>query len=254
MKRNPAPKSRKVLKVLILVFALLLIVPAAGFYIYTLDYYRSDASVNTILNEVTTATQLQVVQSGSNTYFIPPASIRNGQGIVFYPGGKVEAKAYSPLLLKLSEKGYTTVLVEMPFNLAVFNSKGALKAIDKLQVISPDTTIDAWSIAGHSLGGAMASSLMDKEDDKFSNLILLAAYPLNDSNIPTIAIYGSEDRVLSSTEMDKADQVLELPGGNHAYFGNYGEQEGDGQATLSREEQQALTVEGIHNFIQSTKP
>ena len=33
-----------------------------------------------------------------------------------------------------------------------------------------------------------------------------------------------------------------MEGGNHSQFGNYGEQKGDGKATISAEEQQRQTV------------
>ena len=43
--------------------------------------------------------------------------------------------------------------------------------------------------------------------------------------------------------------MVEIEGGNHAQFGNYGPQEGDLPATISAEEQQAQTVEAISDFI-----
>ncbi|MBO5521086.1 MAG: hypothetical protein J5973_05370, partial [Eubacterium sp.] len=43
-----------------------------------------------------------------------------------------------------------------------------------------------------------------------------------------------------------ADAVVwEIPGGNHAQFGNYGPQDGDGQATIPEEVQQEITKEMI---------
>ena len=39
-----------------------------------------------------------------------------------------------------------------------------------------------------------------------------------------------------------------IKGGNHAQFGNYGEQAGDGTATISREEQQDQTAKAILEF------
>ena len=48
-----------------------------------------------------------------------------------------------------------------------------------------------------------------------------------------------------------ADGVSErdIEGGNHAYFGNYGEQAGDGQATISRDDQQEQTAEAIASML-----
>ena len=42
---------------------------------------------------------------------------------------------------------------------------------------------------------------------------------------------------------------MEIQGGNHAQFGNYGPQKGDAPATISAEEQQARTVEAVAEFI-----
>ena len=43
--------------------------------------------------------------------------------------------------------------------------------------------------------------------------------------------------------------MLRIEGGNHAQFGNYGLQEGDGTATMSREEQQTIAAEAMLAFI-----
>jgi hypothetical protein len=39
--------------------------------------------------------------------------------------------------------------------------------------------------------------------------------------------------------------VVLIEGGNHAQYGNYGPQAGDGQATIGREEQQQQTLKAI---------
>ena len=50
-------------------------------------------------------------------------------------------------------------------------------------------------------------------------------------------------------KLDYTENVVEIQGGNHAQFGNYGPQKGDAPATISAEEQQAQTVEAILQFI-----
>ena len=47
------------------------------------------------------------------------------KGFIFYPGGKVEYTAYIPLMHALSEQCILCVLIEMPFNLAVFDVNAA---------------------------------------------------------------------------------------------------------------------------------
>ena len=50
-------------------------------------------------------------------------------------------------------------------------------------------------------------------------------------------------------KIDYTENVVEIEGGNHAQFGNYGPQEGDLPAAISVEEQQAQAVEAITDFI-----
>jgi hypothetical protein len=67
-----------------------------------------------------------------------------------------------------------------------------------------------------------------------------------------LTIYGSEDGVLNMKNMEEGRKYLPdhaeeyvIEGGNHAQFGNYGEQKGDGIASISHSEQQNLTKEFI---------
>lgn len=53
--------------------------------------------------------------------------------------------------------------------------------------------------------------------------------------------------------MDYTENVVEIEGGNHAQFSNYGPQKGDLPATISTEEQQAQTVDAIEAFMDQRK-
>ena len=224
-------------KIVLLSVIIFIVLVCVGFYIYTLDYYRAS-------NDVISIDEISNAESINNMVVFNPTNKESSEtGIIFYPGGKVEAIAYAPILAKLADEGYTCVLVEMPMNLAVFNIKGA----DKVYENFPD--IEKWYLMGHSLGGAMASSYCEKNYDKLDGLILLGAYPVNDAEIDTLVIYGSEDLGLDLEKLEGFDDVHRLEGGNHAYFGNYGEQEGDGTATMSRDTQQDIAVELIVDFI-----
>lgn len=228
-------------KLLLLIITTAIILMMAGFYIYTLDYYLASPEVASSVG----ASRLFIETTDNLTIIHADESNRTGDGIIFYPGGKVEANAYLPLLIGLAENGYTSVLVKMPFNLAVFGIDHAKKAVSEVPEIS------RWSVVGHSLGGAMASSHMAKNHETYHTLILLGAYPINDASIPTLAIYGTYDLMLDLEKVSDADKVMEIIGGNHANFGNYGAQEGDGVALISRDEQQAQTIRWIIDFIES---
>lgn len=234
------PKVKKRLKIVSIIMAVLLILVFGGFYIYTLDYYRAD---DIVMQTFETDGGGRIQKLDNMTVFYPNEQKDASVGLIFYPGGKVEDIAYAPLLERLSKNGITCVLIKMPFNLAVFNINAADDVYDEF----PD--IENWYLAGHSLGGAMASSYCGKNSSKLDGLILLGAYPVNDARIPTLAIYGSEDVKLDLEKLADTQNKLEIAGGNHAYFGNYGEQEGDGTASISREEQQQIAEEAIIHFI-----
>lgn len=237
-KTNKKMKTYKKILIGILIF---IIVLSGAFYIYTLDYYRASGEVSKmeeVKNAVSIGNMLIFNSDSQNT-------LLNKTGIIFYPGGKVEAIAYAPLLIKLSNAGITCVLIKMPMNLAVFNINGADKVYEEFP------NIEKWYLMGHSLGGAMASSYVEKNSSKLEGLILLGAYPVNESDLETLVIYGSEDLGLDTDKLEGVKLTYKLEGGNHAYFGNYGEQKGDGIASISREEQQNSAIGIIIDFITS---
>lgn len=56
--------------------------------------------------------------------------------------------------------------------------------------------------------------------------------------------------------LNKADKIRAndytkqvIKGGNHAQFGNYGLQKGDGQATISRKAQQQATAQAVRQYL-----
>ena len=56
-------------------------------------------------------------------------------------------------------------------------------------------------------------------------------------------------------KLEKANQYLPgdsatyiIEGGNHAQFGNYGDQSGDGTAVISREEQQQQVIQALKSM------
>ena len=168
--------------------------------------------------------------------------------MIFYPGAKVEYTAYVPLFFELAEQGVDCFLVEMPCNLAILGQ-------NKAAGILKDYDYNQWYMAGHSLGGAMAASFSSEHLDEVDGLILLAAYPtksLVKEDFTVVSVYGSEDRVVNMEKLEAGREYMPedyteicIDGGNHAWFGNYGKQDGDGAATISREEQQAQTVKAI---------
>ena len=223
-------------------------VPAAvvpAFLIYTGMYYHAGPEALAALDSDKNVT---VSRTDYGWFFDGPS---DDSALVFYPGAKVEETAYAPLLHRLAENGMDAFLVKMPFRLAVF---GAEKASE---ITETDHYRNVY-IGGHSLGGAMAANYAADHADELSGVILLAAYPTEelDNDLQLISIYGSEDGVLNMEKVEEGEQYFPeqsteyvIEGGNHAYFGTYGEQKGDNEARITVQEQQEETVEVILDNI-----
>ncbi|MHB1452395.1 MAG: alpha/beta fold hydrolase [Saccharofermentanales bacterium] len=232
---------KKRLKIGLIIFLSLIIMAAGIFLLYVSDYSRADSGVSEAM-----AANSKLEDEGE--YIVLNPSEYSGIGLVFYPGGKVEYTAYIPLLELLQQKGITCVLFKMPFNLAVFD----VNAADK--VLNSHIGVTDWYIGGHSLGGAMASSYAASHMDRIKGLILLGAYIYGDIDpASALTVYGSEDLVLDRTKITYNTNVVVIQGGNHAQFGNYGKQKGDGTATITSDEQQDLTVAAIMDFIHAAE-
>ena len=236
---NRAQPSRKHAgRSILIALAALVVFLAAAFFSYVGDYRHADETAIALLES-----NASIRQEGNLTILTPDADRDSGTGLIFYPGGKVEDTAYLPLLEQLRVGGVTVVLVRMPFRLAVFD----IQAANEVYGVVP--SVSRWYIGGHSLGGAMASSYVAGNESRLSGLILLGAYPVNDSTIDTLCIYGSEDIQLDKSKLTNASNVLKIEGGNHAQFGNYGLQDGDGTASISREAQQTQAASAMLAFM-----
>lgn len=215
--------------------------------VYVNDYYRADDEY--ISAFMPNATQVELLDD--NSIAIIPENPR--AGFVFYPGGKVENSAYIPLMKALAQDGIACVIVKMPFNLAVLDTNKADDVIEEFD------EIENWYIGGHSLGGSMASTYASKNEDKIKGVVLLASYSttnLNDTSLDILSIYGSCDKVLNMEKYEQNKENLPndftevvIEGGNHAYFGAYGEQDGDGVAHVERTEQIEQSAIHISQFI-----
>lgn len=231
-------KKKSLLKKLIIMACSMILLIIGTFTIYVNIYYHADYNYDQLVSN--RDDNLTIKEEDSFTIIEAEGATT---GFIFYPGAKVEETAYLPLLMQIAENGITCVLVEMPFRLAIMGKNKADKVYDKLP------QIEGWYIGGHSLGGAMASSYALKNEDKLRGIIFLGAYATGNHTIDVITIYGSEDQVINHEKLANSPNQALIEGGNHAYFGNYGEQKGDGVAIISREKQQELCVALITNFI-----
>ena len=234
-------KKRKIL--MIILGVLLVIACACGIYVG--DYYHADeAAVAAMASDG----GITVTQADGRTVFAPESP---EAGFIFYPGGKVEYTAYAPLMEALAERDILCVLPKMPCNLAVLD----MSAAEGIPEEFPE--IDTWYIGGHSLGGSMAASYAAKNPEGFAGLVLLAAYSTAEiRDLKVLSVYGSQDGVMNREKYAEyranlPENTLEtlIDGGNHAHFGSYGPQEGDGEAAITPEEQIEITADELSAFI-----
>ena len=174
--------------------------------------------------------------------------------LVFYPGAKVDSEAYMPLMEKIANGGIDCFLLKTPMRIAILEPNAADKIIENYKY-------DKWILSGHSMGGMIAASYC-AEHENVDGAALLAAYPIK--KIPdgkaVLSVCGTEDKVLDREAYQKAAELFPknlteviIEGGNHAQFGNYGEQSGDGSAEISSEEQQKQTASAIIEFAGKLK-
>jgi pimeloyl-ACP methyl ester carboxylesterase len=194
------------------------------------------------------------VEAGPWLVFTPAGDVP-ATGLVLYPGGRVDPRAYAPAARAIAAEGHVVVIVPMPFNLAV---TGAGRAAD---VISAFPQVERWAVGGHSLGGAMACRFARQNPSLVDGLVLWASYPassddLSGSGLQVVSIYGTRDGLATLDEIDASRALLPagtrwvaIEGGNHGQFGWYGVQNGDNPAAISREAQQAEIVEATLQLL-----
>lgn len=241
-------QGKKFLKIGLIAAAVILVVAVVGFLAWTrLARYPAFPEAAAVAESAKTS---------QGWYEFKPAQ-PGDTGFIFYPGGLVDPAAYAPLMKLLADQGVMSIIAPMPLDLAVF---GVNRAND---VIAAYPEIQHWIIGGHSLGGSMAAQFVKDNPGKVEGVVFMGAYPADNVNlsqlpIKVVSLHGSNDGLATDAKIQNslknlpADaKVISLDGGNHAQYGNYGPQAGDGQATMGREEQQQQTAEAIVALAQT---
>lgn len=233
--------KKRSMTIRIAVFVVLLVVFAGmAFQRYTSDYYSAKGY------------EVQVKEYEDTEDYTVYGDVSSSVGFIFYPGAKVDEAAYAPIMDELAEAGICCVVAKMPYHMAILDTDAAESLMEQFP------KIEHWYLGGHSLGGAMAAGFAAKHSSELEGLILLAAYPTKElTELPVLSIYGSEDMVLNREKYAEsivlAKELTErvIEGGNHAGFGDYGVQDGDGTAEITSEEQWQETVDYVMNFMAS---
>ena len=177
--------------------------------------------------------------------------------LIFICGSGISAHAYAPLLRPIAELGYPVFVVKLPFRFAPFQSHKSEAVGRARRVIVEHPEIARWVIAGHSLGGALATRVTEADPTAIAAMVLIGTtHPKQDDlsslPMPVTKVFASNDGIALPEQVVFNKRLLpphtkwvEIKGGNHSQFGHYGHQLFDGTATISREAQQAATRAAI---------
>ena len=231
---------KKSVKIALIITGVVILVGIIGFITWGLTPLGPTSEALAALESNANVT----VQDKGNFIVFTPASHKPITGFILYPGGHVDYRSYAPIAQEIASHGYQVSIVKMPLSLAVFG-------IDKAdEVITAYPDMRYWVIGGHSLGGSMAASYAKSHSANVQGVVFWASYPgtgddLSTTDLKGLSTYGSNDQVLDRDTFNATLDLLPhgtimqvIQGGNHAQFGNYGLQPGDGMATISAADQQ----------------
>lgn len=232
-------------KVLLGIFITIAVVIAGGLIYLKINTYSASE----------TAVQASQISQETGDYYYFAAPEESDVNLIFYQGALVDADSYSIWAAEVAAAGYNVYLLKLPLDLAVLNGNKAA------EIVEQDSTA-TYILAGHSLGGVMASRCASSHPDEVAGMIFLASYPdekgsLVDTSLPVLSLTASDDGVLNWENYESAKEFLpeettfeEIDGGNHAGFGSYSDQKGDNSAEISNHEQQEEVATVIISWLQ----
>ncbi len=237
----------RIKRVVLGVIAGIALIGAIAVIVWLATPYRASSDALALLKD---SDSYNFINEG-NLEFIPKEP--KDSGLIIYPGGRVEAAAYSYLCTGVAKEGYPCIIAIMPLNLAVtkVNSAG--------EIISKYSKVTKWVLGGHSLGGSMVIRYLQNSPDKIKGLLMLGSYSDIDLSYMTLSsknLIGSEDFILNANtftstykNLPKGASIILIQGGNHSLFGDYGLQEGDGDPKISKEEQHKIVVDAAISLL-----
>jgi pimeloyl-ACP methyl ester carboxylesterase len=238
-------RNRIFLKVLAFIVALSLL--AVGWLVYSTEANLANPTADALA----ALSDDEVVGVDSSDWLVlQPVTVTPTAGLILYPGANCDIRGYAPVLRKIAAAGYLVVAMAMPFDLAIFAPNRA----DDVRAEFPQ--IREWVVAGHSLGGVVASRYAFQHQDDLAGLILWDSYPaetnsLADSSLPVMHIHRAmPDGRPASKFIDKRHlfpvdaQWVPVPGGMHMYFGSFdgGGYTEEWEPGISRDAQHELVV------------
>ena len=239
-------------------FILLLL---AGYMVWAKPFsFKPAPEALDIITKSRSVQKIDLGWDGTSYAFVPDRTkAQQGKGLILYPGGLIDARAYAPLMQAIAEEGYLAITVAMPLDLAVFGYKRAAAVLKQF----PE--IEKWALGGHSLGGVMACRYVRSSPAKIFGLILLASYPshrfrVDAMKLQTVSVFATRDGLTKLSDIEESKQHLpvetqfsEIQGGNHSQFCFLKKKNQrypkDNPATISHAQQQQETIRAAVDIL-----
>jgi len=229
-----------------------LLATIVGFLAWAHTVYTADRA-QTI--EVFRSGQVEVVDRERAIIITPSTeeSLLADTILVFYPGGRVDPYAYlPPLAHTAAATGLRVVVPKAPLNLAIADTR------DIEQLASLAGTYTTIATGGHSLGGVRGC--LNADTPLVSHLVLFASYCANDltarGDLRVLTVLGSFDGLTDPAQVSDAannlpgdPDTITISGANHASFGAYGPQSGDGPSGISSERMHQHLTDILGSFL-----
>jgi len=233
-----------------------------------LAWSRPLPATSTALNAMRSGNDVRVADRLTWYEMVPGARDVRGTvtrprtGLIFVPGARVDPRAYAHLLRPLADAGYLVAVLKEPFGFALSNIQ------HPRQVIAAHPEIVRWVVGGHSVGGVAAAAFaQDREETDGApvvGLVLYASYPaqkVDRSGLAVTSISGELDGLTTPEDIDDSKDDLPadtsyvvVPGAVHSYFGDYGNQAGDGTPTADRTAAQAEITKATLALLAAVTP
>jgi hypothetical protein len=199
-----------------------------------------------------------IVDESPTQIVMTPTGEVSATGVFFQPGAKVDARAYAAVLRPIAEAGHVVVIPKQPIGIGFL----ATGAFETAQTAYPD--VSQWVVGGHSLGGTVAAIDADSHDSDATapvvGLMLFASYPASDMSATlssrVLSQYGTRDGLATPADIDASKANLPagstftpIEGGVHAFFGDYGEQPGDGTPTITHDDARQQISQNAVDFL-----
>jgi len=204
-----------------------------GLVVWALDTYKADPVAQaSALNDPHVA-----ISEHDGFLVIRPSAAPSAIGLLFYPGLRIEPKAYLSKLAALSSKARVNIVIGRPrLNIAAFSIAQADDMRAQL------AGIEQWYVGGHSLGGAVACYYASNHRDNLQGVVLLGTYcgsDISKSRLRVLAIVAGRDGIMPPetieqhrVELPADTQIVWIAGMAHGQFGNYGPQSGDSRPSI----------------------